>query len=342
MENQLLTVLVAAVFLLLLYLIWQLKAAKKPEDTQALSVMMEWMKEIKQGTESIREGTQQSIDQTNRAINERLDNAAKVISLLQRELGQLSQVQQSIGPDIKRLTETLANSKMRGNFGEELLENLLQQAMPQGTYQTQYRFKSGETVDAAVWVGEERKVLPVDSKFSLENFRLMQEAATDESREALRKAFFKDVKKRVDEIHKKYILPQENTLDMALMFVPGEGIYQEISQDPDANEYARARQVVIVGPNSLYLQLKNILISLRGQQINRVARDILAMIAGMKKESEKFGENLEKLATHVKNTGNMMGTVQTDFVKLKTSINNAANLELEAPQKGEQEPALLE
>ncbi len=344
MNTQVLFALGAIVLLaigVLLYVVWQLKARlNQPQDNQALGVMMEWMKEIKQGTDSIREGTQQSLNETNKAINERLDNAAKVISLLQRELGQLSQVQQNIGPDIKRLTETLANSKMRGNFGEELLENLLQQVLPQGGFEAQYRFKSGEVVDAVVWVGEERRMLSVDSKFSLENFRLLQEAGTPDSQDTLRKAFLKDVKKRIDEIHKKYILPQEGTLEYAVMFVPGEGVFQEISQSSEASEYARSKQIFMAGPNSLHLLLKSILISLRGQQMNKAAGQLLNMISGMKKESDKFGDNLDKLSVHIKNAGNMMGTVSTDFMKLRGSIENAANLQVEA--KPEPDPLLTD
>src|SRR3989344_2379029 len=137
---------------------------RRPKADQGMQVMMEWMKEIKQGTEQTREGMQKSIDQTNKAINERLDNAGRVISALTKELGGISQV----GPDIRRLTETLASPKLRGNFGEEMLENMLSQALPKSGYEIQHKFKNGEVVDAVIYVGE--KILPIDSKFSMENF----------------------------------------------------------------------------------------------------------------------------------------------------------------------------
>jgi DNA recombination protein RmuC len=158
----------------------------------------------------------------------------------------------------------------------------------------------------------------------------MLDAQTDDSRDVLRKAFLRDIKKRIDEIHKKYILTQEGTLEYAVMFVPGEGVFQEISQIPEATEYARSKQVYIAGPNSLHLMLKGILISLRGQQMNKMAGQLLSMIGGMKKESDKFGDNLDKLGVHIKNAGNMMGTVSQDFGKLRGSIENAANLQIEA------------
>lgn len=329
--------ILVAGFGVLLYLLLDLKRrTEKPTDDSSLKVMMEWMKDIKAGTEATREGMQKSIDETQKVINERLDNAARIIGALTKELGQMSQ----IGPDIKRLSETLASPKMRGNFGEEMLENLLSQVLPQTAYQIQYRFKNGETVDAMIKIGE--KILPIDSKFSMENYRLMKEAKTDESAETLKKAFFKDVKKRIDEIHKKYILPQEGTFDFALMYVPSEGIYNEILMDSDVIDYARNKSVIAVSPNSLFIYLKNIILSLRGQEINKMAQQILAMITGIKQESDKFGRNLEILANHIKNASGSMGTVSNEFVKLKTSIQNAASLKLEEPKNAVENQKLLE
>jgi len=172
----------------------------------------------------------------------------------------------------------------------------------------------------------------------MENFRLMKEAKTDDSAETLKKAFLKDIKKRLDEIHKKYILPQENTFDFALMYVPSEGVYQEIIVDEDIMNYSRNQRVIPVGPNSLFVYLQSIRISLRGQEINKVAQQLLAMITGIRQESDKFGKNIDVLATHIKNAGNSMGTVHADFAKLKTSIQNAASLKLE--EKQEEQPLL--
>ncbi len=322
-------------FGVLLYFLLDLKKkSDKPTDDASLKVMMEWMKEIKQGTEATREGMQKSIDQTNKAINERLDNAGRVISALTKELGGISQV----GPDIRRLTETLASPKLRGNFGEEMLENMLSQALPKNGFEIQHKFKNGEVVDAIIYVGE--KILPIDSKFSMENFRLYKEAKTEEAAEGLKKSFLKDVKKRVDEIHKKYILPQENTFDFALMYIPSEGVFSEVLDDSATLTYAREKKVYYVSPNTLYHHLQIILLSLRGQKINEAAQQILAMIAGIKQESDKFGRNLEVLGSHIKNAGNTMGTVSNDFLKLKSSIANASSLKMEGVK--EEQKLLIE
>jgi DNA recombination protein RmuC len=329
-------VLLAGFGLLFYFLMDLKKRSEKPTDDQGMKVMMEWMKEIKQGTDQTRVGMQKSIDETNKAINERLDTAARVIGALSKELGGVSQ----IGPDIRRLSETLASPKMRGNFGEEMLENMLGQILPKDSFHIQHRFKNGETVDAIIKVSD--KILSIDSKFSLENFRLYKEAKDEESADLLKKAFLKDVKKRVDEICKKYILPQENTFDFALMYVPSEGIYQEVTEDDDIIAYCRGKAVIPVSPNTMYIYLRNIMLSLRGQEINKKAQEILKMISGIKTESDKFGKNLEVLGTHIKNAGNTMGTVVNDFVRLRGNIQNAANLELQAEEVVKEQKKLIE
>lgn len=327
MEQNSIALVVLIIGLGLIIFLQFRKKEEPKKDDETLKVMMEWMKEIKQGTELTREGMQKSINETNKAINERLDNAGKVIAALTKELGSIGQV----GPDIRRLTETLASPKLRGNFGEEVLENLLTDVFPKEFCRFQYRFKNGEIVDAAVVIGE--LILPIDSKFSMENYRLFKEAQTDESSEALKKAFLKDVKKRIDEIHKKYILPQEGTFDYALMFIPSEGVYMEVANDTEVQAYSRIKKVIIVGPNTLNITLRGLLVSLRGQQISKAAQKVLAMINGIKQESDKFGRTLDVLANHVKNTNNGIGTVIDGYAKLRSQIENASNLQLDGPEE---------
>lgn len=322
MNQNILLIVVVVGFGVLAYLMTRKKEEPKT-DSEALKVMMEWMKEIKTGTEATKETMEREIKETNKAINERLDNAGKVIAQLSKELGGVSQ----IGPDLRRLSETLASPKMRGNFGEEVLENMLGQVFPKEFVNYQYRFKNGEVVDAIVKVGQQ--LLPIDSKFSMENYRLFKEAKTDESIEEQKKLFLKDVKKRIDEIHKKYILPQEGTYDFALMFIPSEGIYLEVAEDLPTCGYARDKKVVLVGPNTLYLTLQTFLVSLRGQQINKAAQQVLAMINGIKQESDKFNKTLDTLANHVKNANNTMATAVDGYAKLKSQISNASNLQLD-------------
>ncbi len=320
--------LLVAGFGVLLYLLIDLKKkTAQPTDDASLKVMMEWMRDIKQGTDSTREQVQKNINETNKSINERLDKAATVIGALQGKLGEMSQ----IGPDIRRLSEVLAGSKSRGNFGEEMLDNMLAQVLPRSSYQSQYRFKNGEVVDVIIKVGD--KILPIDSKFSMENFRLYKEAREDDAAENLKKAFLRDIRKRIDEIHKKYILPQEGTFDFALMYIQSEAVFSEALEDATTLEYARSKKVYFVSPNTLYHHLQIVLLSLRGQQVNAAAEQIQRMVAGIKQESDKFGRNLGILSSHIKNANNTMGTVGNDFNKLQGSIENAASLQLEEEEE---------
>src|SRR5258708_711874 len=334
MQSNILLVIIIIGLGAILYFQMRKKEEPKKED-EALKIMMEWMKEIKQGTENSKETTEKNIQELNRAVNERLDNAGRVIAQLSKELGSVGQ----IGPDIRRLTETLASPKLRGNFGEEVLENLLTDVFPKEFCKFQYRFKNGEVVDAAIVIGD--LLLPVDSKFSMENYRLYKEAKTDEAADSLKKAFLKDVKKRIDEIHKKYILPQEGTFDYALMFIPSEGVYMEAANDQETQMYTRTKKVVIVGPNTLNITLRGLLVSLRGQQISKAAKSVLAMINGIRQESDKFNRILDTLANHVKNTNNTMGTAIDGYSKLKSQIANASNLQLEEKKVEEISEKLL-
>lgn len=326
MENALFIVsgvLFVAVIVLIYFVIQVKNQTANKDDTETQRLLFDLMRELKTEMSVDRELNQKNVHETNKQINDRLTEAARVIGDLQGKLGEMSQ----IGPDIRRLSETLSSSKMRGNFGEEMLENMLSQILPKGSYAMQYRFKNGETVDAIVKVGE--TILSIDSKFSLENFRLYKEAQDDKLAADYQKAFFKDVKKRVDEIHKKYILPSENTFDFALMYVPSQGIYEEIIINNEMSDYSRSKRVITVGPNSLYTYLQSIVLSLRGQQINKIAHEIVKMVTGIKQESDKFARTLDVLGNHVKNTYNTMGGVSTDFDKLRGKIVIAAELQAE-------------
>jgi DNA recombination protein RmuC len=292
------------------------------QDNEALRVMTEWMKEIKQGTDATRDSVQKSIEESSKGMNERLDNAARVIATFTKELGGVSQ----IGPDIRRLTETLASPKLRGNFGEEMLQNLLSQVLPPSAYEIQHKFKSGDTVDAIIKING--KMLCIDSKFSMENYRLYQQAKENEPADNLKKAFFKDIKNRVAEIHKKYILPQEETFDFALMYIPSEGVYMEVVNDQEIMDASRSKKVFFVGPNTFYMTLQTFLISLKGQQINQAAHKILNMIAGIKQESTRFSDQLRIVGGHIQKSSSAYSTAVQDFGRLQTNIDNASQLEL--------------
>lgn len=252
-----------------------------------------------------------------RQMNEQLTSNTSVVSdytrlmgEFQNRLGQLQESTQSmirIGRDISSLQDILKAPKLRGILGELFLEELLRQLLPQDRYVLQYAFQSGEKVDAAILLGQ--GIVPVDAKFPLENFKRLLQSSTDEEGQKSRKQFLQDVKKHVDAIASKYILPQEGTFDFALMYLPAENIYYEaiLKDTPGAEgeslvQYALNKKVIPVSPNSFYAYLQAIVLGLRGLKIETSAREILNCLSQLGQDFKKFYEDFDKLGSHLQNS----------------------------------------
>ncbi|MDP3763348.1 MAG: DNA recombination protein RmuC [bacterium] len=304
-----------------LYLI--VRKPKTNENDQTLRLVSDWMKQIKDGSDETRREMQKSIGTTNREINERLDNAAKVIGTVSKELGHM----QEIGKSLSYVQEFLISSKKRGTIGEQIMEEMLRQSLPANMYSIQYHFKTGDIADSIIKIND--RLLAMDSKFSMENYRAYIKADTEEQREAMRKLFVRDVKKRIDDISKKYILPEENTLDFALMYVPADGVFNELSDDVEVYEYARQKQVHLVSPSTFYYFLQVILIGLQGTRFNEQAQHVLKVIQGLRKDSEKFGDNLAVLTKHVTNAKSTLELVGSGYERIHNKIDEVSNLRIE-------------
>ena len=245
-------------------------------------------------------------------MGSRLDNAAKVIQDVQNKLGELGKATQEIkelGQSVSKLEEMLKAPKLRGGLGELLLEDLLKQVLPVNAYDIQYTFKNGQTVDAIINTAGGK--VPVDSKFPLENFRKMLDAKTDQEKKTAARLFRSDVRKHIDAIAEKYILPDEGTFDFALMYIPAENIYYEtiIKEESYAEEdglysYATKRRVVPVSPNSFYAHLRVIALGLKGLQIERSAKEIFQNLELLSTELRKFNDVFETLGTQLNNAKN--------------------------------------
>ncbi len=249
----------------------------------------------------------EAIQGSTKNVGDRLDNAAKVIGTLQNKLGELGEATKQVflvGKDISSLQEILRAPKLRGGLGELFLGDLLAQILPPAHYKLQYRFKSGEAVDAVVKLRDD-KLVPVDSKFPLENFKKMLEAPDEADKATFRKQFLNDVKKHIDKIAKLYILPDEGTFDFALMYIPAENVYYETiikgegSDEHSLMHYAYDRKVIPVSPNSFYVYLQAILMGLRGMQVERSAADILKNLARLTGDLQKFKTDFELVGTHL-------------------------------------------
>jgi DNA recombination protein RmuC len=255
------------------------------------------------------------LNSTQHSLGERLDNAARVVGQVQRSLGGLEEANRKIyevGKDIASLQEILRAPKLRGGLGEFLLEDLLGQILPSQHFSIQHGFRSGEKVDAVIKLGS--GLVPVDAKFPLENFRRILEVTNDEEKNRARRQFVVDVKKHIDAVAGKYILPDEGTYDFALMYIPAENIYYEtIIRDGAPEEkslchYAMGKHVIPVSPNSLYAYLQAIVLGLKGMKIEDRAKEIIQYLNRLQGDFGKFREEFALLGKHV---GHAQASYQT-------------------------------
>jgi len=245
--------------------------------------------------------------ETARSTHERLDRAAMAVREVSERLAKLGEASARIfevGQGLRELQQILGSPKMRGGLGEYLLEDMLATVLPRESFAVQYGFRSGEKVDAAIFLSE--GILCVDAKFPLENFRRMSELDGEERRK-VRKSFHRDVKLRIDEISKRYINPEEGTLDFAFMYLPAENVYYEAVLAPDSDaadlaDYAfRQRRVIPVSPNSFYAYLQVVLAGIRGLKVEENAKRILASLDQLGGELGKVREDFDKLGKHLNN-----------------------------------------
>ena len=267
-------------------------------------------------------------------MGSRLDNAANVIKDVQNKLGELGQATKEIkelGQSVSKLEEMLKAPKLRGGLGELLLEDLLKQILPANAYAIQYPFRNGQTVDAVIITAGGK--VSVDSKFPLENFRKMLDAKADQEKKTATRLFRTDVKKHIDAISSKYIVPDEGTFDFALMYIPAENIYYEtiirdegFADDEGLYGYATQRRVIPVSPNSFYAYLRVIALGLKGLQIERSAREIFQNLARLNAELAKFSKVFETLGSQLNNAKNNYDLADKQLNTLTEKFKTAQSL----------------
>jgi DNA recombination protein RmuC len=255
------------------------------------------------------------LQKTQQNLGERLDNAARVVGGVQKSLGGLEEANRKIyevGKDIASLQEILRAPKLRGGLGEFFLEDLLGQILPPHHFSMQYSFRSGEKVDAVIKLGS--SLVPVDSKFPLENFKRMLEATLDDDRTRAKRQFAADVRKHIDAIATKYIVPDEGTYDFALMYVPAENVYyetiikDELPGEKNLSQYALSKRVIPVSPNCFYAYLQAIVLGLKGMKVEERAKEIIQYLNRLQGDFSKFRDDFNLVGKHL---GHAQSTYQS-------------------------------
>lgn len=299
-------------------------------DSKSSQDLLDVIKILQNSSSEDRRVLLSSLQENSKSLNERLDAAARVIGEVNKNIGEMSE----IGRGMKDLQDFLRSPKLRGNMGEHVLKELLSQMLPKNSFTLQYAFKSGEKVDAAIKTSG--GIVPIDSKFPLENFQKMAKAENDLDKKVYERAFEKDVKVHIDAISKKYILPAEGTIDYALMYIPSEAIYYEIVNNLNLFDYAGSRRVLAVSPTTFYAYIRAILMSFEGQKIEARAREILVSLRAIQKDYTKVEENLGVLQKHLTNASNIMTSVFSSFSMLGQKIDSTKELGVDVKEEAKQ------
>ena len=257
--------------------------------------------EVDRRLQGVTETMDRRLAELDTKVDRRLENASQTTNKIHERLGKVDEATTQMlerAKDLARLEHALRPPKARGGFGELLLENLLRDRLPPSAYDMQHTFDSGERVDAVVRV---ERVIPVDSKFPLDNYTRLVEAETDDERQLAERQFARDVKQHIDAIAGKYIRPDEGTYDFAFMYIPVEAVYYELACGKTGAllSYAHERRVFPVSPTTFTAYLQVIALGLRGLQIEQHAHEVMAYVAELQRDFERFGDDFDKIGTHL-------------------------------------------
>lgn len=312
MDNQIVLILVLVAGFVAVFYFFNKKFKglnESKKDDQSLTLLQNQINEISKVLDS-------RLGESTKMMQGQFSQSAKIITDITEKLTKLDDTSKQVldlKAPLRNLEDILKNPKQRGIFGEYQLELILKNVLPPATYKMQYDFGDGDIVDAAVFVKD--KIIPIDSKFSLENYNRIVAEKNPTEREKLEKIFKLDLKKRIDETA-KYIKPQKNTMDFAFMFIPAEGIYYDLLVNQvgavkvntrDLIEYAfRDKHVVIVSPTSFYAYLQVVLQGLNALQIEESAKDI-------RKNVEFLGRHIKSYEDYLKKMGNSLSVTVSHY-----------------------------
>jgi len=325
-------------------------------DSQATNLLKTDLDNLNKGVGELKESLQENINkkladsqaQMTASMQKQFSQSAKIIADVTQRLTKLDETNKrvvDVADELKTLQNVLQNPKQRGGVGEYYLQTVLENVMPPNNFKLQYAFKDGEIVDAAVFI--DKKILPVDSKFSLENYNRLVEEKDKSKRETLVKAFKSDLKNRIDETS-KYIRPNEDTMDFAFMFIPSEAIYYDLlvnkvgstnTSARDLLEYAfKEKGVIIVSPTTFLAYLQTVLQGLRSLQIEEQAKEIQKRVGELGRHigtyesfMQKLGNSLGTTVNHYNAAHKELGKIDKDVVKIAETSPAVDPLLLDKP-----------
>ncbi len=300
--------------------------------------------------ESMGDKLERNNDSIQKSVQKQLSESAKLVADVTERLAKLDETNKrvvDVATELKTLQNVLQNPKQRGIFGEFYLESVMENVLPPKQYKMQYKFADGKIVDAVIFL-EKGQILPIDSKFSLENYNRMVETKDKAERDRLLAKVKADLKGRIDETA-EYIRPSENTMDFAFMFIPSESLYYDLLinsvgvSSKDLIEYAfRDKRVIIVSPTSFMAYLQTVLQGLRSLQIEEQAKDIQTRVGKLGQHigrfetfMQKLGNSLGTTVNHFNNAHKELGKVDKDIVKIAGRDSSVEPLLLDKPNSDE-------
>lgn len=336
-------IILAAIFIgfFIIYSFLKNKPSETAHDSQALLMLQNQINEIARVLDT-------KMGESARMMQQQFGQSAKIISEVTEKLTRLDETNKQIvnfADQLKNLQDILKNPKQRGVLGEYYLKTVLENVLPPGTFQMQYPFKDGAIVDAAIFIKD--KIIPVDSKFSLENYNRLLETHDPAERARLEEAFRNDLKNRIEETS-RYIKPEEGTMDFAFMFIPAEAVYYDLlvnkvgsvkANTRDLVEYAISqKKVIIVSPTSFLAYLQTVLQGLKALQIEESAKEIRKRVEELSRHLSSYEIYMKKLGNHLGTTVNMynnaykeLGKIDKDVLRISGAAINVEPQNIEQP-----------
>ena len=319
-------VLVAVILFGVFFVIWLRRHTPDNKDDKESGALLMMQKQLQDINRMLDEKMQHSSDSMDKQFN----RSAKIIEEVTSRLTKLDETNRQVvgfAEQLKSFENILKSPKQRGILGEYFLESVLSNVLPPNAYKIQYAFSDGEIVDAAVFVRD--KVIPIDSKFSLENYNKLADETDPARREDLEKVFKADLKKRIDETS-KYIRPKENTTDFAFMFIPAEGIYYDLlvnqvgairSSTRDLIEYAFSdKRVIIVSPTTFHAYLQTIMQGLKALEIEKSAQEIRKRVEDLSRHMKNYDNYFKKIGGHLSTTVNTYNSASKELGKIDKDV----------------------